>query len=156
MHGIYISIYLSPLSLTLGLRALKYLRLVYIKYKHAYYLGYYLILKLIPNSIFRRLAISNFIYTLYIYIPKTTTYSLYELRLLPPPGAQRYTSNFAKPAAKLVCRASRKRCSVWPWLGPPEPPRIWSSNLKLFVTCLPYQNRDICSRLWCIKASFSP
>ena len=51
-------------------------------------------------------------------------YSLYELRLLPPPGAQRYTSNFAKPAAKLVCRASRKRCSVWPWLGPPEPPRI--------------------------------
>ena len=50
----------------------------------------------------------------------------------PSPGAQRYTPNFAKPAAKLVCRASRKRCSMWPWFRPA------TSNLKLISLSLAY------------------
>jgi hypothetical protein len=36
----------------------------------------------------------------------------------PPVRAQHHMPNFATSAAKLVCRASRKRCSTWPGLEP--------------------------------------
>ena len=46
----------------------------------------------------------------------------------PPPrgGAQHHIPNFATSAAKLVCRASRERCSTWPGLEPRP-----TSNSKL-------------------------
>jgi hypothetical protein len=37
---------------------------------------------------------------------------------VPPVRAQHHMPNFATSATKLVCRASRKRCSTWPVLEP--------------------------------------
>ena len=63
----------------------------------------------------------------------TSRYSLYELRCPPPTPCAHNTPQFATSAAKLVYRASRKRCSMWPGLEPrPTLNSGLSSILKLF------------------------
>ena len=59
----------------------------------------------------------------------------------PPVRAAAVASNFAWGSPKLVCRASRIRCS--------SRLDVAALHLKLFAISLPYQYRDLCSGSWC-------